>query len=110
MDSAIVLLVLAPLASKFVDVLKFLKNKDWNATITQIVTWVSGAVVVFLASAAKVTHDVVIPSLDVTFGSLDGWSKILIGTAITSLLSMVYDFKKAIDTSDSAKTPPLTKL
>lgn len=107
---AVILLVLATLASKFVDFLKFLRNKDWNAAFTQAAVWVSGAVVMFLASAAAVTHDVVIPNLNVTFGQLDGGSKILIGTAITSLLSVGFDLKKAIDSTDTARTPPLTKL
>lgn len=110
MDKAMLLVVLATLGSKVTDFLKFLRNKDWNAAVTQLVVWASGAVVMFMASVAKVVHDVEIPSLNgVTFGSLDGGSKILVGTAITSLLSVGYDFKKALDNTDTAKTPPLMK-
>lgn len=110
MDASIMLLILGTLASKIIDVLKFIRSKDWNATITQVATWIAGVVVVFLASGAEVTSDITIPSLGVTFGTLDTGSKVLIGTAITSLLSMAYDFRKAFDGTDSAKAPPLTNL
>lgn len=106
---AALLLVLATLASKLLDFAKFVRSKDWNAVVTQAATWAVGVGVVFLAGAAQAFEHLQIPGIDVMLSDLDTWSKVLVGTAATSALSKIYDFQKAIDNTDSAKTPPLLR-
>jgi len=107
---AAALVVLAMLASKLLDFAKFLRAKDWNAVFTQVSAWAIGVAVLWVAGTAEVFKGVVIPALDTSIGSLDAGGLFLVGLSLTSLLSTVYDFKKALDNTDSAKTPPLTNL
>ena len=49
-----------------------------------------------------------VPGLEQGFADLDGWSKVVLGTSILSLLGIVgVDFRKAFDNTDSAKVPTL---
>lgn len=105
---ALLIATLGALALKTLDFFKYILNKDWNATITQAAAWLTGVLVLWLASAASVFDAVLVPGLDVPFGSLDAGSLIFIGLNLASFTGVVYDFKKAFDNTDSAKTPPLT--
>jgi hypothetical protein len=105
---ALLIATLGALAVKGLDFVKFLLNKDWNAVITQAAAWLSGIVVLWVASAASVFDAVTVPGVGVPIGSLDAGSLVFIGLNLASVLGIVYDYKKAIDGSDSAKTPPLT--
>lgn len=110
MEQALSLLILGALATKIIDFVKYVRNKDWNAAITQAATWVAGVVVIMLAANANAFEVLVLPGMADPLGSLNVWSLILIGLTLTSFISFAYDFKKAIDGTDSAKAPPLTKL
>lgn len=105
---ALLLATLGAFALKALDFVKFLINKDWNATITQAAAWLTGVLVLIVASAANIFEAVNIPGLNVPFGSLDAGSLIFIGLNLSSFFGVVYDFKKAFDNTDSARTPPLT--
>lgn len=102
------LAVLAALALKFTDFLKFARVKDWNSVSTQAAVWTSGVVAVFLGASADISAEVeVFGSL---LGDLDIASQILTGLSLGSVGSVLYDFKSALDGTDSAVTPPLTSL
>lgn len=102
------LAVLAALALKFTDFLKFVRVKDWNSVSTQAAVWVSGVVAVFLGSAADISAGVEV--FGSFLGDLDIVSQILTGLSLGSVGSVLYDFKSALDGTDSAVTPPLTNL
>lgn len=104
---ALAIAALLAFAGKLTDVAKFIRAKDWNATGTQLVAWIAGGATLALGAASSVTDGIVIPGLGVAIGDLDFWSIILLGASGTSLFSVAYDFKKAFDGNDSAKTPPL---
>ena len=101
------LIVLATLATKIIDVLKYLQARDWNGVFTQVSVWAAGVIVIFMAAQAQAFEGVQVPSIDQALGLLDFWSLVIVGLSITSLLSTVYDFKKAIDNTDSASVPAL---
>lgn len=96
---------LIALAWKIVDFAKFIRARDWNATATQAATWAAGIVVVLLAAEADVTAHLTIG--DVALTDVNTASRLLIGLSLLSLGSVGFDFKKAIDSSDSAHTPSL---
>jgi len=104
---ALAIAALLAFAAKLTDLAKFLRAKDWNASGTQIVTWAAGFGTLALGAASSVTEGIAIPGLGVPIGDLDIWSMILLGASGTSLFSVAYDFKKAIDNTDSANTPAL---
>lgn len=110
MEEAISLVVLGTLAGKLVDFFKYVHAKDWNAVTTQAAVWVAGVIVIVLGANADAFQALVIPGMESELGSLNTWSLLLIGLSLTSLISVVYDFKKAVDGSDSAAVPKLTSL
>lgn len=97
--------LLAALIWAFVDFLKNLRAADWNATVTQLIVWASGVAGVFLIGATQFAKDTHINGQVLT--DLDGASKLVVGLLFSSLASGAYQVKKAVDSSDSAKQPPL---
>lgn len=100
------LVALGTLVFTFVNFLKFLRARDFNAAGTQVIAWVSGVGATFLASASQVIgHGVGVGG--VALNDLDAYTKVVVGMIATSVLSTVNEIKKAIDNSDSAQTPRL---
>jgi hypothetical protein len=110
LENAIALLVIGLLANKIIELIKYLRVKDWNAAITLLSLFVAGVVAVTLAAHASVTEHTIIPGTTVELGTLEFASLLLLGLMITATGSTVYDFKKAFDNSDSAKQPSLTNV
>jgi len=101
----VLLTALTALGWKIIDLLKFLRAGDVNAAVTQVVTWAAGVGVVFLGSATDWAETFAVNGI--TLESLNGASKVLVGASLLSLGSVGFDFKKALDGSDSARTPSL---
>ena len=97
--------VLAALVLKFTDWLKLVSAKDWNAVITQLTAWAAG--VGGVALVAQTDFASAVPVGDFTLATLNGWSLIVAGLSLASTASVGYDFKRALDTTDSAKMPSL---
>jgi hypothetical protein len=99
---------LIALGMRFVSFCKFVRAKDWNSAFTQAATWGVGVALMFLASAADVTATIPVPGLaNTVIGDVNSASKILLGFMLLSAGSVVYEFKKALDRSDSAAEPAL---
>lgn len=107
MEEIAVLAGLAFAVNKTVSVIKELVNKNFNAAITQLVVWVVGFIAVVLAAHAAITEALVVPGLTVPLGSLDWPSELLLAWILGSTGSFIFDFKKAIDSSDSSAEPSL---
>jgi len=103
------MLTLSALVTKIVAVLKAVKS-DVNFAVTQALTWGVGVALTFLAGASDLASKITPFEGAGTLSNLNGPSKVLAGLALSSAISVVYDFKKAIDGTDSAKEPRLTKL
>lgn len=101
------LVAFAALGSQFVAFIKFLFAKDKNGVVTTLVVWLAGVLTVFLF--AQSDFAAAIPIGDVTLDGLNGWSLVIAGLTVGGVGSTVYNFKKALDGSDSAKEPPLIK-
>ncbi len=99
------LVALGTLVFTFVNFLKFLSGRDWNAAITQAVAWVAGIVAIVLVAHTDFGNSITIAGhyLD----NLNIASQVFLGLMATSLLSTANEFKKAFDHTDSAATPPL---
>lgn len=107
MEPLLLLLGLAFAANKIVTVIKYLASSNKNAAITQLVVWAVGFVILLLAGNATVTEDLVVPGLSEPLGDLDFGSFLIVALITGSSGSVVYDFKKAIDRTDSAAEPNL---
>lgn len=102
----ITLVSLAALVVKVVSAIK-MAGKDWNALVTQALTWAVGVAVLALAANADLTAGIVVYDGAPPLGDLDFGSVVLAGLALASLGSFAYDYKKARDNTDSAAEPRL---
>lgn len=101
------LVQMAVLVFAIINFLKAIRSKDGNAAFTQITVWVAGVLVVLLAAQTDFASGIMIGDQALT--ALNFWSLLFIGLTISSLASFGVEIKKALDGSDSAKTPNLFK-
>lgn len=93
---------------KTVDLLKYLSSWSTggkNGAITILTVWVAGIVAVLLYSRTDWAGVIDVGGL--TLLDLNIWSQLALGLAAGGVTSVGFDFKKAVDPSDSAKTPAL---
>lgn len=106
MEVVIIFAALAFAVNKTVSVIKAI-GKDNNLVITQITVWVVGFIALLLAANAQVTSAFALPGFEVPLGDLDIPSLILLAWMLGGSGSFAYDFKKAVDSSDSSAEPSL---
>lgn len=99
------LVAVGTLVFTVVNFLSYLRSRNWNGALTQLVAWVAGVVGIVLAAHSQYASQI-------TFGTqkLSGaswWTQVFLGLIATSLLSTFNELKKAIDRTDSAKKAPL---
>src|SRR4051794_15794831 len=98
-----VLMVLVALGSvvfTITNAVRYAFATDWSSLLTQGIAWVSGVLAVFLVSHTQIGALVVIGTL--ALSDLHWWDKVLVGIAAASSISVVYQFKQALDTADTA--------
>jgi hypothetical protein len=108
MDTLPIFLALAFTAIKVVSTLKNLTVDDTRGgALTQVIVWVVAILGVVLLAEADVTEAYVLSGTAQTLGDLDFAGKCLLGLLVGSTASVIYDFKKAFDSTDSAAEPAL---
>jgi len=91
---------------KITSVLKYVSGGQFREAVTQVIPWVAGIVVILVAAQADVAENIAVWG-QTALSDLDTWSQVLAGLALGSGASFAYDFKKAVDGTDSAGEPPL---
>lgn len=94
------------LVKALVDFLKYLKAKDTNGWVTQLIVWVAGIATVLLLKASDFA-DAFTLGTDVTLANANGGTVVLAGLGIGSAAALVNEVKKAIDNGDTAAKPDL---
>jgi hypothetical protein len=99
------LVAVGTLVFTVVNFLTYLRSRNWNGVLTQLIAWVAGVVGIVIAAHSQYGSQI-------TFGtqklsSTNGWTQVFLGLIATSLLSTFNELKKAIDNKDSAKKAPL---
>lgn len=107
MEAVIVFAGLAFAINKTVSVIKALMARDMNTVVTQAVVWLVGFGGLALAANSSVTAGYALPGFTEPLGSLDAGSIALFAWILGATGSFAYDFKKAVDGSDSAAEPRL---
>jgi hypothetical protein len=102
-------IALGAIVFSFVNFLKYLRGRDWNAAGTQLIVWISGITACLLASQAEIAAGLEVPGTTFTLGALDFGSLVLVGLQASSLFTFGNEVKKAIDNTDNAKTPKLLR-
>ncbi len=96
---------LGALVYKIIDFFKYVRARDWNASGTQIITWLGGILAISLFAHSDFAGGIDLGGQ--SLGSLNFASQVIVGMSATSLFSAFYDAKRALDNTDSAKTPAL---
>lgn len=99
------LVALAGLVFAFNNFLKFLSGKDFKSAVTQLIVWASGVAGIFIAAQTDFAGGIRIG--DEALSTLNGWSLLFVGLTFASVASTLNEVKKALDSSDTAKTPPM---
>jgi uncharacterized membrane protein len=95
------------LVFSFTNFLKAVRNKDVNASFTQLIVWAAGIAAVVLFAHSDWAS--AIPVGNFNLSDVNTASLIIIGLTVGSGATTAYDFKKAIDNTDTAADPPLVK-
>jgi hypothetical protein len=97
------LLAATALIWKAVDFVRFIRARDTDSALTQLVVWAVGVAVTFLLAGTNYADGIVIG--DLSLGRANWESLLLIGLSLGSSASALVDFKRAIDNTDSARVP-----
>jgi len=91
----------------FVNFLTYVRSKNVNGIVTQLIAWIAGIAAILIAAHTQFAPDVKFGSQQLS--KLDWQSQVFLGLIATSILSTVNEVKKAIDNNDSAAKSPLIK-
>jgi hypothetical protein len=98
---------LAALAIKVTSLIKYMLTGQVRQSATTVVPWLAAFAVLMLGSQADATSAIMLPGLNVALGHADIASLMLAATALGSTGSVVHDFTKAVDNTQSAAEPKL---
>lgn len=111
MEQAFLFLGLAFMANKLVSTLKqATSSATRGSALTQLVVWAIAIGLTLAMSEAELTETYVLPGTAQPLGDFDIWSLVLVGLMAGSTGSVLFDFRKAFDSSDSAAEPDLFPL
>lgn len=99
------ILVIMATVAKTVDFSRYAQARDGNAILTQVLAWAAGFGVVALA--AHTPWAAGLKFGEFPLADLNLAAQLFAGVAVGSAASVVADFKKAVDNSQSAAVPPL---
>lgn len=102
MNDVVPLVLIGALVTKVIDFLKFLRGKEYGNAMTQLVVWVGGIAVVFLFAETQWAN---VGLVNLT--TANAFDKFVLGLQASSVFGVVQDYRKAFDSTDSAKTPAL---
>lgn len=94
------------LVKSLVDLIKYVRAKNTNGYVTQLVVWAAGMLTVLLLKASDLATTIPLAGAV----NLDGakWGTVVLaGLGLGSAAMLVNDLKTAIDNTDSASKPPL---
>lgn len=107
MEAVLIPVAIALFANKIIEFLKYLRTQNWNGALTLICLFIAGFATISLAAHSAATQDWTVPGTTIPLDMLDWGSLALLGMLLTATGSTVYDFKKSLDSSDSAAQPKL---
>jgi uncharacterized membrane protein len=102
MNDVVPLVLIGALVTKVIDFLKFLRGGLYGDAMTQLVVWVAGIGVVFLFAETQWAN---VGLVDLS--TANPFDKLVLGLQASSVFGVVNDYRKAFDSTDSAKTPSL---
>lgn len=98
-------ILLGAMAKKLVDFVRQLRGKDTSAIATQLVAWLAGIAVVFLA--ANVDFAGAVEFANVRLDNMGLFTQTILGVLVGSLGSISKDLLKSLDNTQSENAPKL---
>lgn len=96
----------AALVVQFINALRYATNRDVSGLVTIVTAWIAGVAVVMIGAHTDFAAGFSFGG--VTLAASNFWTQLFVGLAIASAGStLLVDFRKAIDQTDSAKVPSL---
>src|SRR4051812_14240395 len=84
---------------------RFALATDWPSVVSQVFAWAAGVVASLVVAHTDLADAFEIGSKNL--GSVGAFDQILVGLAAASSISIVYQFKQAVDQTDSARVPSM---
>jgi carbon starvation protein CstA len=103
------LLAAAALVVSALNLVKFVKNRDWNGTVSTGAAWVIGVGVTLLLAESDFAESIAIGDTGQNLATANTFSLILVGVTFAAVAQQLYDYKRALDQTDSAMVEPLVK-
>jgi hypothetical protein len=99
------LVALGTVAYTVVNFIRYALATDWPSVFSQLLAWAAGVVMTFIVAHTDLAAAFAFGSKNLS--QIGGGSQFLTGLAAASSISIVYQFTKAVDTTQSAAVPSL---
>jgi hypothetical protein len=99
------LIALGTVAYTVVNFIRYALATNWSSVFSQVLAWAAGVAMTFLVAHTDLASAFTFGSKNL--GQISGESQFLVGLAAASSISIVYQFTKAVDTTQSAAVPAL---
>ena len=99
------LIALGSVAYTLVNLIRYARVTDWSSVVSQLLAWAVGAFTTILVAHTDLAAAFTFGGK--TLGQIGWFGQFLVGLAAASSISIVYQFTKAVDRSQSAKVPTM---
>ena len=99
------LVALGSIVYTIVNFIRYARDNDWSSVWSQVIAWFAGIVATIVVAHTALANAFSFGTRDLAQIGLG--SQILTGLAAASTISIVYQFKKAVDTGMNAVVPSL---
>jgi hypothetical protein len=89
------------------NLVRFALATNWSSVLSQVLAWVAGVVASLVVAHTDLAAGFAIGQKSLK--NVSSFSQILVGLAAASSISVVYQFKQALDNSDTAAVPSLAE-
>lgn len=105
MDEFLPVAVLIGFGISLVNLLLYLRHKNWDGVFKILAVWLAFILAVFVFAETAWAHVIVIG--DIAMDTANFWTKVVMGLFLGGSATVVVEFKKAFDNGDSAEKPNL---
>lgn len=99
------LVALGSIVYTIVNFVRYARDTDWSSVGSQVIAWFAGIVATIVVAHTALANAFSFGTRDLARIGLG--SQILVGLAAASTISIVYQFKKAVDSGKNAVVPSL---
>ena len=99
------LVALGSIVYTIVNFVRYMNDSDWSSVSSQVIAWFAGVIATIAVAHTALANAFSFGARNLAQIGLG--SQILVGLAAASSISIVYQFKKAVDTGQNARVPSL---